>query len=125
MDKINRLNNIVSILRDQIRNKKSANKSSASKLSGKDNREVNTSSAVSNEDIEQQIRRKLQKLDKHAVNYNEKASKIVIESILSMEFGENIINDREFSEFLNSVYENFRANKNTHEKLNQLIGNLN
>ena len=118
MDKINRLNNIVEIFRTKDTSKKTKTKktqlpkNTTKKLAGR---------KLSTEELENSIKLKINQLDSSAKDFESKANAIVIENILSWEFGNDIQDDPDFIPLREKINNAINESRSLTNDLNKLI----
>lgn len=101
MDKISNINSIVNILREQISGKTgSAGPASRHGKTGANP----TATVAAARPLQQILQERLKKLRKNDSDYPTRARKVLVESILTCEFGDNIVNDPAYGELFDRVF---------------------
>jgi len=123
MDKINNINGVVNILRQKISERSAVD--SKKKVSTKTNDvKIHKTEPIKQDDLIKSIQSRLSKTNKDADNHREVVMSIIAESIITWEFGENILNDPGFSVLLNNVLDSYNTEPIISQKLNNIIDRL-
>jgi hypothetical protein len=123
MDRISSINNIVEILRNKISAKKT--NESSKKTSSTDETEVEDllhANEFSN--LESLIINRINKLNTEDENYQSKAKRIFIESVLIKEFGEQLADDQDFTDIVVDINNQITNNGILNKKLDKLLEQL-
>lgn len=121
MDKINSLNNIVEIFRSKLQNKATSNKKTTTNTPSHN---PATLKKLSRDELENSIKLKIKQLDTSDNDFKNKANIILIENILSWEFGYNIQQDPDFSALREKIKNTIHDNSSLNNDLNKLIDKL-
>lgn len=124
MDKINNINSIVNILRQ--RSAKRSAVDTKNKAAKTDNgQKLESKQAISQEQLIKAIQTRIAKTNKDTDGYREKVMAIIAESIVTWEFGENIINDPGFSSLVNNIIDSYKAEPVIAGKIDNIISKYN
>jgi len=113
MDKINGINALVSILRGQI------TRTTEKKIRSTSNKramEAKSKGKQSPKELDSLITSKINKLNCDKEEFQIETLKVIVESILAWEFGDEILTDPEFEVLVNNITDNIEAS----EKLSAL-----
>lgn len=120
MDRISNINNIIEILRNKVTPEKAGHlhkKSSTNKNSKTKN--LHFKNELSN--LESLIINRIDKLSSDDENYQDKAKRIFIESVLTREFGEKLADDQDFTDIVIDINNQITNNNVLNKKLNKLL----
>ena len=118
MDKINKINSVVSVLRAQL----------SKNLEKKDRGNTNNSSDAKHLErptinvLEKRVVERLGKLDEKNDEYPKQAAQVIIESILTWEFGDTVLHDPEFETLVANVINNMKSSGKLSAMLDEFIG---
>jgi len=122
MSRIDGLSQVMEVLRRQMaENAKKLEKgrTTPSTISTDPNK-VNKISA---QDLQQRIRERLRPLGS-TTGYNQKAARIFLESVLTWEFGEDLVHDPRFTDLLNEINQTMETDAELKMRLQTLIQQL-
>lgn len=121
MDKINSLNNIVELFRSKTTNRTTGTKK---KTNSSKTRKSDITKKLSTEELEHSIKHKIMQLDHSAEDFRSKANILLIENILTWEFGNSIQNDPEFIALREKINNTIKDNTTLNGDLDRLINKL-
>ena len=123
MDKINNINSIVSILRNQISKQQVKTAKNKNSTKPNDDVKVNRKEPVSQSALIDTIQSRISKAkaNKSSENYREVVMKIIAESIITNEFGTDIVNDTEFDNLINNVVDGYISESSILKKIDNII----
>lgn len=126
MDKINKLNNVIEILRSGSgRGKDPLNKpqrSSARTDSAAADTDPPQTRSV--EELKRRLTSKLKQLDKNQPDFEHRAQTAIVETIVTWEFSDKLLDDPEFPFVIKQLCDNFISNHAVGAKLSSLIDDL-
>jgi len=118
MDKINKLNNVISVLRTHV--SKNLNKKDkggdVSRTKGTKNAE-----RASVDVLEKRVIERIRKLDEKNDEYPQHSIRIIVESIITWEFGDKVLNDPEFETLVTNVIDNMKSSSKLTVMLDEFI----
>lgn len=101
IDKVTKISTLASLLRSEIA--QNAGKKNRAASSGMEGGKSATNGKPGARELDQQIVSKIKRLDTDDSQFRSRAMKIIVESILTWEFGDHIANDPEFSGLIDKI----------------------
>ena len=105
MDKINKLNSVVNILRSQLTRTQEDKSKKAPLPKGK----AATAPRPDIKELERQVINRIGKINPDADDYKHRSIRVLVESILVWEFGDEILNDPDCDVLLGNIVEGLDA----------------
>jgi len=121
MDKINGLNNIVALLRKQIRNPEKNQSKSVDSRSKTDDTEISATSTLELKELEKRLLDRIKVVDPDDPDRDKKTIYIFVQTILTWELGENLLKDPNFYELVEKVSELIQSNAGLKNSLNKYL----
>lgn len=121
MDKINGLNNIVALLRKQIRNPEKNQSKSVDSRSKTDDTEISATSTLELKELEKRLLDRIKVVDPDDPDRDKKTIYIFVQTILTWELGENLLKDPNFYELVEKVSELIHSNAGLKNSLNKYL----
>ena len=121
MDKINGLNNIVALLRKQIRNPEKNQSKSVDSRSKTDETDNTATSSLELIELEQRLLDRIKLVDPDDPDRDKKTIYIFVQTILTWELGENLLKDPNFYELVEKVSELIHSNTRLRDSLDKYL----
>ena len=121
MDKINGLNNIVALLRKQIRNPEKKQSKSVDNRSKTDETDSTATSSLELIELEQRLLDRIKVVDPVDPDRDKKTIYIFVQTILIWELGENLLKDPNFHELVEKVSELIHSNTRLRDSLDKYL----
>ena len=121
MDKINGLNNIVALLRKQIRNPEKNQSKSVDSRSKTDETDNTATSSLKLIELEQRLLDRIKLVDPDDPDRDKKTIYIFVQTILTWELGENLLKDPNFYELVEKVSELIHSNTRLRDSLDKYL----
>jgi len=123
MSKINGINGVIEVLRKKIGTTSTNQSRSTSK--SPDNTSGNLSTRPRNTDeLKKGISERIKDLKKDSSDFEQKATKIFLESVIAWELGEELVNDDKFDQMINDIYQSIVTNDELNNNFKLLINDL-
>ena len=124
MDKINGLNNIVAILRKQLGSPAKSKSKSVDKRSNLDDTDASATSSLELEELEKRLLDRIKAVDPNDPDKAKKTSHIFVQTILTWELGEKLLDDPNFHELIERVSDLIQSDTGLRNSLDKyLAGN--
>ena len=124
MVKIDSTSELISALRSQLATRSDALRSSSTASAAAGRPETRASVQISIEQLQERIGRELKDLDLKVPANRRRARIIFIESVLTWDFGDDLLNDPQFGFFVRDVEESMSANPDVASSLDLVLSQM-
>lgn len=124
MEPINGLSNILEVLRRQISDNAQRLDKTGKTGSYRTAENASTSGAASPKELRALIYERLKGMNSNEAQYKHKAKRLFLESVVTWEFGGDIVRDQNFDDMLNSIQDAIDSNAETKVMFDRVIGEL-
>jgi len=121
MDKINGLNNILAILRKQIRGPARSKSNSQELDTNTDEKDDVATSSLELKELEKRLFDRVAALDSNDPAKQKNATYVFVQTVLTWEFGEKLLEDPGFHELVEKVSELFQSNTKLRDSLDEFL----
>jgi len=121
MDKINGFNNIIAVLRKQIGSPAKNKAKSVDTKSSADDTEASATSSLELAQLEKRLLDRIKALDPNDPDKTKKTSYIFVQTILTWELGEKLLEDPNFHELVEKVSNLIQSNTGLRNSLDKYL----
>lgn len=124
MSRIDSLSQVMETLRRQLaESAKRLDRGTKASAKGGASSTSKPTSRVSAQDLQKRVRERLQALDQ-GNGYQQRATRVFLESVLTWEFGDDLVHDTRFSEMLNEINQTLEADPDLQARMQTLLDQL-